>query len=200
MSNPYDSLISSQKQNFENRLTQMGLKPAHVVPEIKTGETQGPTILSSHPDFDSAVPPQMLSIATLKELRKLGGIPDQNYVQGKYDGHPEVPSEWPEEKSGHRVGDLSPEENQNIRKAFVAYIYGHSDRVKSYEKVIENNYFPLKVAAFAARNVVVDPEHPLILKGQAQVYNFGVVTVKPGGQIQCEADVEMTVQKMVKEG
>jgi hypothetical protein len=31
-------------------------------------------------------------------------------------------------------------------------------------------------------------------------YNFGVVTIKPGGQIRCEADVEMTVQRMVKEG
>lgn len=200
MSNTFEDLTPEQKKNFEKRLEDMGLERSHVVPEIKTVETEGPTYLSSHPDYESAVPPKMLTIPTLEALRQKGGIPDEHYLNNKMDGHPEVPPEWPEEKSEHLVADLSPEENQNIRKAFVAHIYGHSEKVKSYEKVIEKNYFPFEVAAFAAENVVVDADHPLILKGPAQVFNFGVVTIKQGGQIRCEADAEMTVQKMVKEG
>jgi len=200
MSNSYESLSPEQKQNFESRLAEMGLEASHVVHEIRTGDTDGPTIFSNHPNYESHIPPVILSIPSLKALRALGGIPDAAYERGEYDDHPEVPPEWPKEKSGHRVADLSPEENRNIRKAFVAQIYGNSDRVKSYEPVIDKNYFPMKVAAFAVENLVVDADHPLILKGTAHVYNFGVVTIKQGGQIQCETDAEMTVQKMIKEG
>jgi hypothetical protein len=200
MGKAFDTLTPEQKKNFENRLQELGFNRSNVVTEIRTGAGPGPTYLSSHPDYPSAVAPQMLTIPTLAALRQLGGVPDQRYLSGQMDDHPAIPPEWPQEKNDLSVKELSPEENYNIRQAFIVHIYGKSDNAKSYETILQKNYFPIEVAAFAAEDVVVDPDHPLILIGPTQVYNFGVVTIKPGGQIRCEADVEMTVQRMVKEG
>lgn len=199
MSKAFATLTPEQKKNFENRLQELGLDRSHVVKEIRTGATQGPTYFSSHPDFPSAIPPQILFIPTLAKLRQLAGVPDERYLNNQMEGHPAIPPEWPQEKNNLSVEELTPEENRNIHKAFIVHIYGHSDKAKSYEKIIEKIYFPFKAAAFAAEDVVVDADHPLVLKDPAIACNFGVVTIKPGGQIRYEGDVEMTVQRMVKE-
>lgn len=200
MGKAFEALTPAQKENFEKRLKELGLDRTHVVSELRTGAAQGPTYLSSHPDYPSAIAPQMISIPSLSELRRLGGVPDEHYLTDQIDDHPEIPPEFPQEKNHLSSSELSPEENRNIRKAFIVHIYGNSEKAKSYENIINAHYFPIKVAAFAAEDVVVDTDHPLVLVGPTHVYNFGVVTIKPGGQIRCEADVEMTVQKMVKEG
>jgi hypothetical protein len=199
MSTGFSTLTPKQKENFEKRLQELGLPRTVVVPALRTGDTPGPTYLSSHPNYPSAVPPHMITIDSLAALRKLGGIPDEQYLRGEIEEHHEIPPPWPAEKNDLKPHELTPEENRNIRQAFVVQMYGNSERVKSYEKVIENNHLPIQVAAFAAEDVTVDPDHPLILTGPTHTYNFGVVTIKKGGQIICEADVEMTVQKMIKE-
>lgn len=193
------TLTEEQQRNFDNRLKELGLNQSHVVAELRTGATPGPTYLSSHPDFESAIPPQILTFNSLDDVKRLGGIPDEQYDNALMEEHYELPPAWPEEKNDLASEELQAEENRNIRQAFIAYVYGHSDRVKSYKNIIEKHFFPMEVAAFAVLDVVVDPDHPLILKGPNQTYNFGTVTIKPGGQIICEADVNMVVQNMVKE-
>jgi hypothetical protein len=199
MGNAFDTLNDEQKKNFEKRLQELGLNSSHVVKELKTGATPGPTYLSTHPDVESAIPPQKLTFKSLSELKQIGGIPDDHYQLGAIEEHHDLPPSWPEEKDHLTPDDLSPEENQNIRQAFMVQMYGPSHKVKSYEQIINKHHFPLEVGAFAVQEVVVDADHPLILKGPQHAYNFGVVTIKPGGQIQCEAHVDMTVQKMIKE-
>jgi hypothetical protein len=200
MGKGFEGLTAVQKENFEKRLRELGLNRSQVVAELQTGATPGPSYLSSHPGYSSEIKPTMLTVKTLAELRKLGGVSDELYLSGKVEEHHEIPPEWPQEKNGLKPHELTPAENRNIRQAFVVQMYGNSHRVASYEKIIESHHFPITVAAFAAEDITVDPQHPLILKGPTQVCNFGVVTIKKGGQIICQADVEMTVQKMVKEG
>jgi len=199
MGKAFAALSEEQKQNFENRLKELGLDRSHVISELRTGATAGPTYLSSHPGTPSQIPPQMITIDNLDKLKRLGGIPDQRYALGEIEDHHEIPPPWPEEKNLLKIENLTPEDKRNIRQAFIAQIYGNSKKTQSYEKVIEKCHFPVQVAAFAAEDVVVDADHPLILKGPTHVYNFGTVTIKPGGQIRFEADLEMTVQKMIKE-
>jgi hypothetical protein len=199
MGKAFDALTDEQKKNFEKRLKELGLNASDVVEELKTGATPGPTYLSTHPDFASAIPPRKLTFNNLNELKQIGGIPDELYQNGAIEEHHDIPPPWSEGKNHLMPDDLSHEDNQNIRQAFMVQMYGPSHKVSSYEKIINMHHFPLEVGAFAVQEVLVDADHPLILKGPQHAYNFGVVTIKKGGQIKCEAHVDMTVQKMINE-
>jgi hypothetical protein len=194
-----NALSSEHQSNFDNRLRELGLDPSHVVPELRTGDTPGPTYLSNHPDFESAIPPRPLTIDSVDDLKRLAGIPDSDYERGLMESHHEPLEDWPAGKNSHAREDLSVEENERVRQALVTHVYGHSETVASYRDVLNNQFFPMEAATFAALDVTVDPGHPLILKGNNHAYDFGKVTIKRGGQIIFETDAVMTCQVMVLE-
>jgi hypothetical protein len=194
-----NTLTEEQQKKFEKRLKELGLNPSHVVPELRTGATPGPTYLSNNPDIESAIPPQILTFTSLDEVKRLGGIPNGDYTSGRIEEHHKALPPWPEVKNNLMPEDLTAEENRNIAGALLRYVYGNSEKFKSYKTIIEKHVFPLEIAAFAVENVIVDPEHPLILTGSIHTYVFGIVTIKPGGQIICEVDADMTCQKMISE-
>ncbi|HWF52537.1 MAG TPA: hypothetical protein VG294_17985 [Solirubrobacteraceae bacterium] len=192
-------LSAEHRKNFEERLRELGMDPSHVVPELRTGDTPGPTYLSNHPDFESAVPPRPLSVDTVDDLKRLAGVADADYDAGLVPTHRESPPPWSEARNSHAREDLSVEENAQIRQALIAHVYGHSETVASYKAVLNSHFFPMEAAVFAVLDVTVDPGHPLVLKGNNHAYDFGTVTIKPGGQIIIEADATMTCQLMVLE-
>jgi hypothetical protein len=192
-------LTPEQRQAFDDRLRELGMDPSHVVQSLRTGDTPGPTYLSNHPDVESAIPHHPATIDNVDDLKRLAGVPDEEYEAGNLEHHHDPLEPWPEEKNEHTQEDLSPDENQQVHDALTAHVYGHSDRVASYKAVVNNNYFPMDAAAFAVLDVTVDPGHPLILTGNNQAHNYGTVTIKPGGQIIFDADATMTCQQMVLE-
>lgn len=192
-------LSDEHRQNFDNRLRELGMDPSHVVSELRTGDTPGPTYLSNDPDFESEIPPQSLTIDSIDELKRLAGIPDSDYEAGLMETHHEPIEPWPAEKNSHAREDLSVEENERIVEALKTHVYGHSETVASYRAVLNNQFFPMDAATFAVLDVTVDPEHPLVLKGNNHAYDFGTVTIKRGGQIIFETDTVMTCQVMVLE-
>lgn len=193
------ALSEDQGQRFNERLRQLGMNPGQVVDVLRTGDREGPTVLS-HRAEESAVPPVWLQVDNVDTLKQLAGIPDEDYENERIPHHHEDLPPWPQEKNEHRPEDLSAQENEQVRKALIVHVYGHSPRVESYRTVVNNHYLPLNAAVFAAEDVVVDPDHPLVLKANNGGYNFGTVTIKPGGQIICEGDTRMTCQLMVCEG
>lgn len=200
MGKEFEALTAEQKENFEKNVQLMGLDRSTVVSELRTGATPGPTYLSSKTHLATDIQPTMLTIRSLAELKKLGGIPDEQFLKGCIEEHHEVPPPWPQEKNNLKGHELTPEENRNIRQAFVVQMFGNSESVSSYEKVIDNHHFPMTITAASVEDVTVDPGHPLILDEDTHIYNFGIVTIKKGGQIICQGDAKMNVQKMVKEG
>jgi hypothetical protein len=192
-------LNAEHQSNFNNRLKELGMDPSHVVPELRTGDTPGPTYLSNHPDFESAIPPRSLTIDTVDDLKRLAGVPDADYEAGLMETHHEPLEAWPQEKNAHAREDLSVEENERVRQALITHVYGHSETVASYRDVLNNHFFPMEGAVFAVLDVTVDPGHPLVLKGNNHAYDFGTVTIKKGGQIIFETDATMTCQRMVIE-
>jgi hypothetical protein len=192
-------LSDEQRKNFEDRLRELGMDPSHVVPELRTDATPGPTYLSNDPDFESEIEPQTLTIEDVDHLKKVAGIPDEEYDNGEIPHHHEPLEEWPAGKNEHAPADLSPEENDRVRDALIHHVYGHSEKVASYREVLNNHFFPMEAAVWAVLDVTVYPGHPLILKGNNQGHDFGIVTIKPGGQIIFESDATMTCQKMVME-
>ena len=191
-------LTPEQQQNFDDRLREMGMDSSHVVPSLRTGDTPGPTYLCNHPDYDTEIAQRSLTVDNVQDLKRLAGLPDEESA-GTMDHLHEGIEPWPQHKNEHTPQDLSPEENQQVHDAFTAHVFGNSERVASYETVVNNHYFPMEAATFAVLDVTVDAGHPLILTGNNQAHNYGTVTIKPGGRIIFGSDATMTCQQMVVE-
>lgn len=191
-------LTDEEQENFELRLKELGMDLSQVVAELVTGATSGPTILSEVPEHTSAIPAHILTFDSVDEIKRLCGNSDEQFERGLMQAHHALLPEWPKEKDNHLPQDLEAQENHNLRQALIAFVYGHSDRVKSYKTIIEKHYFPMMVGAFAIQDVTVSAGHPLILTGNNQTYNFGTVTIEPGGQIINQGvNVAIVAQKMV---
>jgi len=191
-------LTPEQRQAFDDRLRELGLDSSHVVSSLNTGDTPGPTYLSNNPAHNSAIAHRTITVNHIDDLKRLAGIPDADYESGAMQHHLQAPPEWPQEKNAHALEDLDPTERGHLRNALAAYVYGDSSRVSSYTAVLNNNFFPLQAGAFAVLNVTVSTSSPLVLAGNNNAFNFGIVTIDPGGQIIVETDCTVTCQQMTR--
>lgn len=207
MAEEFDALDDDQKQAFRARMALMGLAPEALNYEgtLVTGDTPGPTILSGDP-AESHVPPTLVTVNSVAEMKALHGIPNEHYtVRGVTDASVDYPDELPQERMllastapdicALRDG-LQPEERDQIMKAAAAYVTGNSEKVLAYEPLINAAMFPAEVALINIEAVVVSPKNPLVIKGPtAMSVNYGSVTVEPGGQIIIQVQTNMTAQR-----
>jgi hypothetical protein len=115
MGRAFDSLTHEQKSNFYHRLEQLGLDRSDISQELRAGDYPGGCILGDDPSV-SYLRPQMRAIQTLAALRQLGGIPDQHYLEGRMEGHPDVPLEWPQEKNNLSSTRSTPSSSLEITR------------------------------------------------------------------------------------
>jgi hypothetical protein len=206
MGQAFDSLNESQTSAFQEEMTKLGI--AHDAlsheGEFSTGSTPGPTIISSNPE-ESHIPPTMIPINSIADLKRLRGVPDEHYTSmGFSDSVVDYPEELPAERFGlmDEAADvcalreqLTPEEQDQIRQAAEAYVMGNSEKVQAYEPMINATMFPTQMAAVNGESLVVDKDHPLIIQGDKPVtLNYAKITVKPGGQIIIKTQANITAQ------
>jgi len=207
MGQEFDELNDDQKEAFKGRLTQMGLGADALSHEgtLVTGATPGPTILSGDP-AESHVPPTLITVNSIAELKSLHGVPDEHYsVRGITDAAIDYPDELPRERMmlADTAPDicalrdsLQPEEHDQLRKAAQAYVLGNSEKVAAFEPMINAAMFPTQVAAFNGEAITVSANSPLIIKGSTMItLNYGSITVEPGGQIIIQTQVNLTTQR-----
>jgi len=193
-----------QEKKFSRVLKELGLDQSHVHKgTLNTGDTPGPTYFSTDPEFKSAIKPAIVSIKRLDDLKHVIG----NFVvpgdKGSTKAEHEIPEPWPGEKNEIDPSELREKEEGDIHQALRVYLLGDSDRVESYKNIIEKRYFPMEAAVFTGEDIVVSKDHPLIIKSQGHnpaIVNYGTITLEPGGEIICETNVIMSVQKFVKSG
>lgn len=175
---------------FAQMVEMLGLQETDIHRGVyRTGDTDGPTYLSSNPDAPSAVKvfKFIRRIGDLKAIIGNGSAPAENKLKP-----------WPAERDAAELDELCVCEEAQIYRALQAYLLGGQD-AESYMNMIKKRYFPMRVGVFAAEELVIDPDHPLIIQGHDPVIlNFSLVTLQPGGQIIAEAPVIMTVDKFVK--
>lgn len=193
---PLSDLPADQRQAFHDRLKELRISPEQVVPSISPKTHPGPVILSIDPGL-SSIPPTVVTVSSLDEVKRIAGNPDEHYESGRLQEHHAILPEWPAHKNDKSPEELEPHENQQIIAAEMAYLYGNSKHHSSYKTIIEKHKYPAKFAVFAVEDVCVDKDHPLIIKSEG-AYNFGTVTICEGGSIYFEANATMTVQQMVK--
>jgi hypothetical protein len=207
MGQEFDSLNEDQRNAFRGQLKKLGLEADALSHEgeLVTGATPGPTIFSGDPE-ESHVPPTLITVNSIAELKALQGVPNEHYsTQGISDAAVDYPDELPQPrmKLAETASDicalqdsLQPEEHAQIVKAAQAYMLGDSEKVASYEPLINAAMFPLEVAVISGESIVVSPGKPLIFKGPKPLtVNYATITVEPGGQIIIETDVNLTTQR-----
>jgi hypothetical protein len=193
---PLSDLSPEQQQAFNDRLKELGMGPSQVVPSISPKTHPGPVIFSADPEI-STIPPHVVTVNSLDEVKRIAGNPDSHYESGTLQQHHDIFEDWPTEKNEKSPSELEAHENQRIIAAEMGYIYGHSKHYESYKTIIEKHKYPARFAVFAAEDVCVDANNPLYIKSEG-AYNFGTVTICQGGSIIFEANATMTVQLMIK--
>jgi len=194
---PLSDLSPAQQKAFNDRLKELQMDPSKVVKKITPETHRGPVVLSGDPAA-SSVPPHIVTVTSLDEVKRIAGNPDDAYDTGLMQEHHEIQPPWPAALNGKDPSQLKPEENNRINAAEIAYIYGHSKHHQSYKTIIEKHKYPAKFAVFAAEDICLDASNsPLIIKSES-AHCYGTITICQGGSIQFESNAVMTVQKMVK--
>ncbi|MEM9593083.1 MAG: hypothetical protein AAGD06_02400 [Acidobacteriota bacterium] len=199
-----------QSDRFLHRLEAMGLDENDVHRgTLDTSEGGGPFILSGDP-AESRIPPKLVTVASLAEMKAIYGVPDEHFDRGQAsDHHLDYPEPLADDRASlhDRVRNLcdldeqlSWRESEQIRRAAHAFVYGDSRRVASYEPLINAILFPTQVARFAGDSVVVKPGHPLVFKGEQPVEaTFDNVVVEPGGEIITDVELQFSSTRFVQE-
>jgi hypothetical protein len=194
---PLSDLTPEQQKAFNDRLKELQMDPAKVLPKITPATHKGPIIMSGDHTV-SHVPPHVVTVASLDELKRVAGNPDALYDAGTLQEHHEIQPPWPQALNQKDQSELDPEQNRRINAAEIAYIYGNSKNHQSYKDIIEKHKFPATFAVFAAEDVCLDSSNsPLIIQSES-AHVYGTVTICEGGSIQFEANATMSVQKLVK--
>lgn len=196
---PRTELTTEQRKAFENDLKKFGIPPDRVVANITPETHPGPVTLSADPKT-STIPPVMLSVNSVDEVKRLAGHPDAEFEDGTREdvmNGAELP-DWPEELNDADPSELTPEQNRQIEQASRAYIYGHSGKVQSYKSIIEKHKFPTKLATFAAENVCIDSSNSPFVIDSDSGHVYGTMTICASGTLKFEANATMSVQNLIK--
>lgn len=194
---PLSELAQEQQEAFHERLRELRLDPSKVVKKITPETHRGPVVLSADPRI-SSVPPTIVTVVSLDEVKRIAGNSDEHYEKGLMADHHEALPPWPAEKNHMDPSQLTAEENNLINAAEMGYIYGNSKNFSSYKTIIEKHKYPARFAVFAAEDVCIDSTNtPLIITSES-AHNYGTVTICQGAQIVFEANATMSVQKMIK--
>ncbi len=191
-------ITPEQKNGLLKGLIDKGLNTDNIMKSVVATSQQ--SYLTDIPGFDSLIPVHKLAVHKLADLKKFSGNSDDDYKSGKMEVHlDENLPEWDQAKNDLTPEELSVEENKNIVKALKTYVYGYSDKVKSYETVIHNHHFPLTVATYTAEDITVKSGTVLNVTGSSSVHDYGKVTVEAGGRINFETNAVWTVQEFISE-
>lgn len=214
-------LTPEQRSAFEAGLARFGLGADALTHQAaRTSELRGaqpaamlgaeaapaPVVFSSDPE-ESHVPPTLVQVNDIAQLKRMAGVPDEHYTGGMYtDRTIDYPHPLPEPTAQLAATaqnkcdleyHLTDDHVEDVRRAAQAYMQGHSAKVASYEPMINALMFPTQVAVFAGESLVIDS--PVVVSGSAPVsWNYGTITVEePNGQIIVQTEFSINTQNFV---
>jgi hypothetical protein len=201
---PTKGLTTAQRQAMHDQMEQLGLSPADIYPSMNTGDFGGNMVLSANPNESHLPPSGWVMAKDINHLKAQVGVKNEDIDNGTIaDDHIEYPPEASDNlkslcascKDGceleRQLKETHLEDKDHLAAARLAYVQGHSDKVKSYEEAINKVSFPkpMTIPVFAADNLTVGAGETKTFKGTGDeplILNFGTVTVGVGGQIAFE--------------
>jgi hypothetical protein len=188
-------LSSAQQDKFVKNLKRMGLDLSIVNPNMKVVKTSSaPLVFSNPPDPNCPIKPTILQTHDLDEFKQWIGIADS-------DASPANTAALAPFTRGtdFDIEDLSEEESASLLKAGETYVFGHSSLAEGYKPAIEKAYAPYSLAVYAAPNVQICANNPLIISGSLPVsLTFGNIDIYTGGYIQITTTCQLTCSSLVK--
>src|SRR4051794_23923467 len=115
---PLSDLTDEQQAAFRARLAQSGIDPGDVVAYVGPDTHPGQLVASPDP-ARSTIPPHVMHVANVDELKALTGIPDAHYETGVMEEHHETPEQWPADRVLTGKADCSPADLAAIHHAHV---------------------------------------------------------------------------------
>lgn len=207
-------LTDEQRRDFEEEHARLGFgagedSDARQTREI--GDSPGPIVFSSSPE-ESHVPPKLIPVGSIAQLNTLMGVADEAYAAGdlsdrsivypesEMDGEMASILESAKDVCGLKAA-LSDDQHRKLVRIASAYLLGNSEKVRSYEPIINTLYFPGHVAAFSSPStLIVRKGSPLVIKGRDPVImNFGAITVEEGAEILIESQTTLRAQVIRQE-
>jgi hypothetical protein len=140
------------------------------------------------------VKPRMITVKNVDDAKRFAGVPDEDYNEelSKYfDILPPCPGEY----NKLAPGDLEPRHKQDIKRAMISYIYGNSQKVKSYKDIINKVHFPMKVPLLTGGDLTVYTGQ--IMNCQANIV-YETITVYQGGQLNCTDSINIQAKNLVQ--
>lgn len=164
---------------------------------LTTGGQPGPTYLSTKPQVPSAVKAKMVSINTIEELKDLVSGSSRTAAPRN------IPHPWPQSRQEADAKHLNESEERQVYAALRAFLAGQEETVSSYTDIVERRYFPIRAGVFAVEDIVVKPNHPLVIEPEEGhdpvILNVNSITLAPGGQIFCHTPVIIIANKFIKQ-
>lgn len=185
------SLSAEQQTAYEAYAKQLGIGNEKLAtPTSTNGST---TVLSADPS-EATIPPKIVSVSSLQELKTLIGRDDS-----KNDDHVEYPPMLKSMPAGRRKADLNHDEIHSLKKIANAYLFGNSAKIaQDHVDSIESAMFPTKTAVYTAENFTVKKGDTLTIK-KGVTANYGILTVEEGGLISVEGDATLNCQQFIQQ-
>lgn len=203
MGSTLDQLSEVQKAAYRAVLVHLGLSPDHLSFEGTFVCPPGVCTLTSDVRT-SAIKPTMIPVRNIAEMKKMAGIPDEHYDSRR---HSDQAVFYPPPLQDKRLGllmnckdpcdlnfQMTSQERALINKAAAAYMQGHSQKVNSWEPLLNAMYFPTQITAVTGDSLVVPSGSTFVINAQNPVLNVGSITVNYGGQIQIQVNASITTQ------
>ncbi|VAW74544.1 hypothetical protein MNBD_GAMMA12-232 [hydrothermal vent metagenome] len=195
------AMTKDQQKAFQAEMVKYDLKASDALPNIDTSNSGSGLTLSADPNQTDQAPSGWLMATNIQHLKDQIGINNADIASGNVtDQHITYPpaasaklkSLCHSTKDGCELESVlntqHRDEKSHVAAAQLAFVMGHSDKVKEYETAINTISFPkpMTVPVFSAENVVVKKGAPLKITGdnnQPVIVNFGSVTIEEGAEI-----------------
>lgn len=152
--------------------------------------------LSTEPTEGAVAPTMIVHTNNLEEYKVWVGRPDSDMMA--VDIPWELPSRpWNLRPLAH-VDELTQEERADLEKASAVYIFGNSQLVADYRKVIEVCYAPFSAAIYVARKVTIGAGASLVVTGMPALLRFSELEIHPEGRLITYAVCNATIDRLHK--
>jgi len=140
------------------------------------------------------VQPRMITVKNVDDAKRFAGVPDEDYHDA-LSKHFDIPAPWPEEKNHLAPADLEPKQKQDIKRAMISYVYGNSEKVKSYKDIINKVHFPMTVPLITGDTLIVYTSQTYPLDKNLV---FDTIMVYKGGKINCQGNITVKAKSFVQ--
>lgn len=210
MARMFAALDPDEVSRFHTVQTRLGLTAAHLshTGMLQTKDFGGHLVISTDP-AESQIPTIRVPYATMGDLKRLGGIPDEFYTsEGRSDSAIYYPPAPPDTRLATLTASndvcimrhiMTDEELETLNHASTAYMMGISAKVKAFEAMLDLHFGASSLEVVSAQDLVVNANQLVEIKSPDQrplVLNFGTVTVERGGQFQINCWTQFNTQVM----